>query len=265
MAGITNKTVSNLFGLAAGLCSICKIPVVQRNVKIGEMAHIIAKRKSGTRGNLPVVGDINGYDNLILLCPNHHTEVDNDEASYPPERLHQIKDEHEAYVRQVFNHQSQGRVMDLDGLVVLMKFLPFTHILGYTLGLPTSFDMHLFDVDDCCCNFGKDFPQCRPFCDSHLERHFIDFWSDIRHLNNYVQSACFDNKTGYVASERIDSTELYLNRDLSHAKRQEVKQEIERLLTNLNNSYHDFLRYVKNTYPEVNLAAFVGWKRSGCL
>lgn len=47
MAGISERNISKLFGLAAGRCSICKIEIVQRDVKIGEMAHIIAKRRGG--------------------------------------------------------------------------------------------------------------------------------------------------------------------------------------------------------------------------
>lgn len=261
MTGITNKTISDLFGLAAGRCSICKIPVVQRDVKIGEMAHIIAKRKAGARGGLPFQGEINGYKNLILLCPNHHTEVDNNEDAYPPERLHQLKDEHEAYVRQVFAHQSQGRVMDIGGLVALMQFLPFTKIPTLIHGLPTSFNMHLFYVDEVCENFGKDFPQCRPFCDTYLESKFFNFWQHICDLNGYVHGTYYGKKKLYDSGEQtgISSNDIYLNRELSYDEREAVKKEIQRLLNNLNSSYYAFLQYVKNTYPEVNLASFVGW------
>ena len=32
MSSITDKTISRLFGLAAGRCSMCKEPVVERDV-----------------------------------------------------------------------------------------------------------------------------------------------------------------------------------------------------------------------------------------
>src|SRR5438309_9868631 len=35
------------------------------------------------------------YDNLILMCPTHHTVIDDDEEAYTVERLHKIKAEHE--------------------------------------------------------------------------------------------------------------------------------------------------------------------------
>ena len=257
--GITNKTVSDLFGLAAGRCSICKIPVVQREVKIGEMAHIIAKRKRGARGGLPVQGDINGYENLILLCPNHHTEVDNNEALYPPEELHRIKDAHEAYVHSVFNHQSQARVMDLGGLTQLMRFLPFTQIQTLLSGLPSRFDMGLFYVDKTCENFGYDFPQCRPFFDQYLEHHFLGFWTAVRELNNFVRSQTSSNSPLYDAGDNLYSKNLYLCRELSYEIRQSLIQEVQQLGSNLISSHNAFLQYVRNTYPEVNLASFVGW------
>lgn len=199
--GLTNSTVSKLFGLAAGRCSICKTPVVERRVKIGEMAHIIAKSVDGARGNLPLVGRRDGYENLILLCPNHHTEVDNDEANYPPEKLHRFKDEHEYYVSQVFNHQTQGRLMDIGALVGLMQYLPLTQVPGLLNGLPSSFNMHLFDIEDTCENFGKDFPHCRPFFDPHLESHFYGFWSTLCELNNYVRATSFSNRAVYDTSD----------------------------------------------------------------
>lgn len=38
------------------------------------------------------------YDNLILLCPNHHSEVDKNPGPWPIERLRETKAEHERWV-----------------------------------------------------------------------------------------------------------------------------------------------------------------------
>lgn len=157
---ITKIAISKLFGLAAGRCSICKEPVVERHVKIGEMAHIIAKNTGGARGNLPLAGSRDDYENLILLCPNHHTEVDYNEANYPPEELHRLKNEHEYYVGQVFKRQTQARSIDVGALIGLMRYLPLTQMHSLVDGLPARFSMKLFSVEDVCENFGKDFPHC---------------------------------------------------------------------------------------------------------
>lgn len=39
------------------------------------------------------------YHNRILLCPNHHTEVDKSIADFPVELLHQLKTDHELWVQ----------------------------------------------------------------------------------------------------------------------------------------------------------------------
>ncbi|MGG4604633.1 HNH endonuclease signature motif containing protein [Paenalcaligenes sp. Me131] len=256
---ITNSTVSKLFGLAAGRCSICKEPVVKRRVKIGEMAHIIAKNTGGPRGDLPFIGRRDDYENLILLCPNHHTEVDNDEANYPPEKLHRLKNEHEHYVDQVFKRQTQARSMDVGALIGLMRYLPLTQMYSLVDGLPARFSMKLFSVEDVCENFGKDFPHCRPFYDPHLESHFYGFWSDLCHLNNYIRTASYDGRPLYDTADNGDFNNLYISRALTYEQRQEVDQDVSERLDKLIKSSSDLLQFLKYNYQDVHLASFIGW------
>ena len=61
------------------------------------MAHVIARRPSGPRG-IATGGD-DTYENLILLCPTHHTEIDKSpEGTFPAENLFAWKEEHEMRV-----------------------------------------------------------------------------------------------------------------------------------------------------------------------
>lgn len=256
---ITSSTVSKLFGLAAGRCSICKQQVVEQRVKIGEMAHIIAKNTGGARGDLSLIGRRDDYENLILLCPNHHTEVDNDEASYPPEELHRLKNEHEYHVAQLFKHQTQARFMDIDALVGLMRYLPLTQMHALVDGLPARFSTKLFFVEEVCENFGKDFPHCRPFHDHHLENHFYGFWSDLCHLNNYIRAARYNGKPLYNTADNGDLNNLYISRVLTYEQRQEVEQEVLERVGKLAKSFNGFLQFLKYNYQEVHLASFIGW------
>jgi len=98
-----------LWGRAAALCSYpnCRIELVPKKdskdnaVIIGEIAHISAKGKSGPRANLDLKDNfINSYENLILLCPTHHTLIDKFPQNYPPEILYEMKDKHETWVRE---------------------------------------------------------------------------------------------------------------------------------------------------------------------
>ncbi len=68
---------------------------------IGEMAHVIAKKPDGPRGT--ATGGDNTYDNLILLCPTHHTEIDKAPAGvFPVAVIQGWKKAHEDRVRNSF-------------------------------------------------------------------------------------------------------------------------------------------------------------------
>lgn len=102
--GIKGVDQKILWSRAAGRCSMCKKiltfnPVGADPATLGEMAHIVAAIKTEARGRSTLsVVDRSKYSNLILLCPNHHTEIDKDEKKYSIEFLHKIKVEHEMWV-----------------------------------------------------------------------------------------------------------------------------------------------------------------------
>lgn len=261
MSSITDRTIAQLWGMAAGRCSICKASIVERDVKIGEMAHIIAKKKGGARGELSIEGNINGYENLILLCPNHHAEVDGNPPAYPPERLHRLKDEHESHVRRLFDSNSQRRTMDVAGLKALMCYLPFTQLVYLTDGLPEKFNQKIFYLTETFENFTKDNPQCRPFGDADLERYYSEFVRCVDGLVDYEQHAEIGRKNVYLPGSVIDRdfNTSYLNRELTVDERRRATKEIEGLLQNILASYHPLMDYLRRNYPEVNLCSFVGW------
>lgn len=67
---------------------------------IGEMGHVIGSSDAGPRAQ-PAFDSKSrdAYENLILLCRNCHKKIDGLISDYPPERLQQIKHDHEAWVR----------------------------------------------------------------------------------------------------------------------------------------------------------------------
>lgn len=67
-------------------------------ILLGEEAHIRSPRPDGPRHD-PTYEKCDGYANLILLCPTHHTLVDKDGGvDWPVERLEQLKEDHEQWV-----------------------------------------------------------------------------------------------------------------------------------------------------------------------
>lgn len=68
---------------------------------IGEEAHIVAKHSNGPRGKSYLTsGERDSYDNLILLCKNHHKIIDDQPNKYTVDFLHKIKKEHVEWVNQ---------------------------------------------------------------------------------------------------------------------------------------------------------------------
>jgi hypothetical protein len=105
---ISDKTRKILWSRSGGCCAICKVEFVTNPTSanklsiIGEECHIISKRTNGPRFNEESTSDIlDHYDNLILLCANHHKLIDDQVDYYSVERLQQIKRDHEDWVRAI--------------------------------------------------------------------------------------------------------------------------------------------------------------------
>jgi len=104
---IKEKDIKKLWGLSAGRCSrsgcdeLCIRFLTDDPTVIGEMAHVIAQSPQGPRGT-PEGGE-DTYENLILLCPTHHKEIDKAPAgTFPVETLLDWKKRHEAEVNEAF-------------------------------------------------------------------------------------------------------------------------------------------------------------------
>ncbi len=102
---ITDRDRKQLWGLAAAKCAICRHTLVEpakaeedRDALIGEEAHIVAQSPGGPRAGVPLNIDIDSYENLILLCRNHHRVVDEQTAKYTVEVLKTLKAKHEKWV-----------------------------------------------------------------------------------------------------------------------------------------------------------------------
>lgn len=66
---------------------------------LGEMAHIIADKANGPRGDRTVSAEfLSSYENLILLCLDHHKLIDDNPSTYTVEELRSLKARHEAWV-----------------------------------------------------------------------------------------------------------------------------------------------------------------------
>jgi hypothetical protein len=75
---------------------------------VGDEAHIVARSAGGPRAGLLDESKLDTYDNLILLCKVDHKTVDDQPSEYTIERLHEVKSQHEAWVRQTLGQESSS-------------------------------------------------------------------------------------------------------------------------------------------------------------
>jgi len=113
-----------LWGKSAGLCAFpdCRLKLTSTNritedgYLIGEMAHICGSKEGANRYN-PKMTDAerDDYENLVLLCPTHHTVIDKDEneSRFSAQSLLDLKSKHEEYVERIFLNSSFESVVDV--------------------------------------------------------------------------------------------------------------------------------------------------------
>ncbi len=101
---VSPRVLKVLWARAGGVCSFpgCGLELAfDANVLLGENAHIVAQSREGPRGEYePPGGDIDGYENLILLCDVHHKVVDAQPATYTVAKLVQMRRDHETIMAQ---------------------------------------------------------------------------------------------------------------------------------------------------------------------
>lgn len=102
----SEATVRRLYAVSGNQCAFpnCTTPLVDEasNKVIGRVCHVKGQRAGAKRYD-PDQSDEerHGFDNLVLMCPNHHDVIDADDRSYSVERLREIKREHEAAAAEV--------------------------------------------------------------------------------------------------------------------------------------------------------------------
>jgi HNH endonuclease len=104
---ISEADTKLLWGRAAGMCSrpgcnedLTRLVDGGKSYHLGEMAHVIAQSPKGPRGD--GIGGGDSYDNLILLCPTCHRDVDKaPENSFTETTIRQWKGLHEDGIRRL--------------------------------------------------------------------------------------------------------------------------------------------------------------------
>jgi hypothetical protein len=96
--GPSEVVVRQLFARSGNRCAFprCGTEIVQGGTTIGQVCHIKSPKPGGPRFDpKQSAAERHGYDNLILLCANHHKVVDDDEEAYTVDRLIKMRSDHE--------------------------------------------------------------------------------------------------------------------------------------------------------------------------
>lgn len=121
---ITQKSIKILWSASGGRCAFpgCWERLCYHEAKeaapltLGEMAHICGDKPGANRhdvGQPDMQRD--DYQNLVLLCPTHHTLIDRkeNEAVYTVEALHAMKADHEARVLERLGQDAKKTKSDI--------------------------------------------------------------------------------------------------------------------------------------------------------
>lgn len=110
-----------------------------RIVVLGEVAHIVAESLQGPRGNSSLtLEERNRYDNLMLLCSQHHQLIDAQPQTYTVARLHAMKDKHEQWVAQRLESEPDQPIVVLPNIreIVHSTLLPVERMPAHVYGIP---------------------------------------------------------------------------------------------------------------------------------
>jgi hypothetical protein len=138
---ISLKTHKMIWGRSGNMCAFpdCKKVLVIEETStddpsiIGEEAHIVAQKDDGPRGkSILTYEQRDKYENLILLCSNHHKIIDDQENEYTVEKLHQFKETHENWVKNNLNIDSKKIKDDEIYATYIERFIKLTDLHNWT-------------------------------------------------------------------------------------------------------------------------------------
>lgn len=171
--------------------------IADAGVVLGEEAHIRSRKPGGPRYDESYeASKLDSYENLLLLCPTHHTLVDKDSGvGWSVEELERIKSAHEVAVDGLMN-QGDIKRRELDEWVAARLQL-WEQQLGIDSWQVVSFHLNqvdpflpetewrrLFDTANWLLKL--DWPDQYPRLTKAFENHRIALWLTSHFLNEHM-------------------------------------------------------------------------------
>jgi hypothetical protein len=192
---ISAKDTSILIANAGGRCSfnfsndICNKVLADGRVNLGERAHIIGV--SGPRSESKTNDlDLNGYENLIWLCKDHHTIIDHPSNLnvFTVAELHNMKYRHEQRVRtgRLPYFGTETSVQDYASLSTLFLYLDIHALYGNVATFP-KVHINFYDVGVMHEAYCTDNPPSLSLFDPLLRDRFDRFINCYYDLANHLR------------------------------------------------------------------------------
>lgn len=153
VVAVPNTEIKKLALRSGGRCSFpeCRMPLTTVDpqsgevVVLGHIAHIVAQKDRGPRGDPNLSSaERHRYNNLILLCTNHHQLVDNP-ASYEKwtkERLVALREDHEHWVESRLDPVPEQQLRPFREDTLFTTLLPVELMPRYIYSAETSYRRH---------------------------------------------------------------------------------------------------------------------------
>lgn len=126
-----------LWGRSGNKCAFpdCRIVLIEDETEtddesiIGDEAHIVARELNGPRGQSSLTSEqIDKYDNLILLCKNHHKLIDDQPNEYTIATLQQMKRQHIDWVNNTQSPNAEKQKDDEIYAMYIDKWIELSNI-----------------------------------------------------------------------------------------------------------------------------------------
>ena len=134
MSGPSSTTIKRLFALSGNRCAFPRCPnslFDQNGTFIADVCHIAGDKSGAKRYDLTQTeAQRQGFNNLIVLCANHHRVIDSDEFTYTRPALRKMKQVHEASATDEFvisDRQAEKIAAFLGGAVAATAFGELAH------------------------------------------------------------------------------------------------------------------------------------------
>lgn len=254
---VSRRTLSHsdsklLHSRSAGRCNICRLDTTEVRRKFGENAHIEPKEIRGPRGTDNRTLEVSSIENHILLCSNHHTEVDTNPQNYPVESLLNLKRNHENWVAASLS-QEPWRPLLVDFLKNYVEYSGFRTHGNLFSRSPRIFEFSINRIpvvfQEALDGYGNIFPTR----DEDLNQRFrfvLQYFEELLFLINGGENRnkkYIYNYTFIPESRLIVMNEREMNADHAYS----LRERVSFVVNNCSTACFDLERYIRYRYPEV--------------